>query len=79
MVEVVGALPASHLRRDISIECKASITGWPGGIIFGTRTDGLLVAVAQAFGAGGFLLQSLRLCLGVWLQSFPAGARVNRE
>lgn len=39
MVEVVGALPAS---LSIHIECKDSINGCPGGVIFGTRTDGLL-------------------------------------
>lgn len=27
----------------------------------------------------GFFLQSLRLGSGVWLQSFPAGARMNRN
>lgn len=52
MVEVVGALPSFHLSRAIYIEWRASITGWPGGVIFGTRTDGLLVSEARVFWFG---------------------------
>lgn len=52
MVEVVGALPSFHLSRAIYIEWRASINGWPGGVIFGTRTDGLLVSEARVFGSG---------------------------
>lgn len=65
MVEVVGALPSFHLRRATYIECRVSITGWPGGVIFGSRTNGSLVTMARVFGSGKFLLQSLRLSSGV--------------
>lgn len=74
MVEIVGVLPSFHLRRAIYIECRASITGWPGGVIFGTQTGGLLVPVAWLLVWAGFFC---RVCASVWASGSNPFPRVR--